>query len=76
MQGGGSFVFDWSGLLSLAASIISGTPTTITFTSNVFTNSNGVGTPPGFTETPDYDMATGLGTPNVSAIVPLLALLP
>lgn len=70
MQGGGSFVFDWSGFLS------SVTGTSITFTQNVFTNSNGVGTPPGFSETPSYDMATGLGTPNVAALVPLLALVP
>jgi subtilase family serine protease len=67
MQGGGSFTFDWSSLLS------SVTGKSITFTQKVFTSRNGVGNPLGFKETADYDMATGLGTPNVGAMVPLLA---
>jgi hypothetical protein len=69
MKGGGSFTFDWSALLTE----ISGVP--ITFVQHVFTNRNGVGTPLGFAETPNYDMATGLGTPNIAALVPFLAIL-
>jgi subtilase family serine protease len=38
-----------------------------------FTNRNGYGTPIGFPEEPDYDMATGLGTPNIAAVVPWLS---
>ena len=68
MKGSGKFTFDWSGLLTE----ITGTPTT--FVQNVVTNRNGVGKPLGFKQTPDYDMATGLGTPNVGALVLVLAL--
>jgi hypothetical protein len=68
MQGGGRFTFDWSALLTE----IAGVP--IHYVQHVFTNRNGVGTPLGFKETPEYDMATGLGTPNVSALVFVLAL--
>ena len=70
MKGGGSFTFDWSGFLSAV------TGQQITFVQNVFTNRNGVGNPLGFAETADYDMATGLGTPNVASLVPFLALIP
>jgi subtilase family serine protease len=61
MQGGGKFTFDWSSFLGTSLPPVT-----------VFTNSNGYGTPHGFAETTNYDMATGLGTPNVSAIVPAL----
>ncbi len=39
------------------------------------TNSNGSGTPAGFPETKNYDMATGVGTPDVSAMAKALAFL-
>jgi hypothetical protein len=70
MKGGGSFTFDWSSLLSS----ITGEP--ITYVQHVVTNSNGVGTPAGFSETAAFDMATGLGTPNVAALVAFLAKTP
>lgn len=71
MVGGGSYPWNWSGFLSS----ITGTTITVP-TVTIFTNRNGVGSPVGFSETSGYDMATGVGTPNVSALVPLLALFP
>jgi subtilase family serine protease len=42
---------------------------------NSVTDGNG-GTITGFTAAPGYDMATGLGSPNIGALAPLLAKLP
>ncbi len=62
MVGGATFTFDWSGFFGTPLP-----PVTVT------TNSNGVGSPAGFSETPNYDMATGVGTPNVAGMVRALA---
>jgi len=68
MVGSATYTFDWTAFLDFYFN-----------TKQVFaplsytTDSNGYGTPSGFVETPNYDMATGLGTPNVDTIVPALA---
>ncbi|MGO8949704.1 MAG: protease pro-enzyme activation domain-containing protein [Ktedonobacterales bacterium] len=68
MVGGVTFSWNWSQMLSAISGTTISVPNVI-----ISTNSNGYGTPPGFVETRDYDLATGLGTPDVSAIVPALA---
>lgn len=67
MNNGVTVTADLSGLLDE----IPGTPGQAYAPLTVTTNSNGTGTPAGFSETANYDQATGLGTPDAGALVRL-----